>query len=106
MSAMRSHRENAEGSVTLPVRGEPDPAEITEDRAMSGDAEQSADLFHGDFSGAAPAAEPAENALDFVTIRLGHGERAVLVMPSTSPANASWSFERKLEAWSELLKYL
>lgn len=34
------------------------------------------------------------------------GERAVLVMPSTSPANASWSFERKLEAWSELLKYL
>ena len=60
MSAMRSHRENAEGSVTLPVRGEPDPAEITEDRAMSGDAENSADLFHGDFSGAAPAAEPAE----------------------------------------------
>lgn len=34
------------------------------------------------------------------------GERAVLVMPSTSPANASWSFERKLEAWAELLRYL
>lgn len=34
------------------------------------------------------------------------GERAVLVMPSTSPANASWSFEQKLEAWAELLRYL
>ena len=29
---------------------------------------------------ASTAAEPAENALDFVTIRLGHGERAVLVV--------------------------
>ena len=69
MSAMRSHRENAEGSVTLPVRGEPDPAEITEDRAMSGDAENSADLFHGDFSGAAPAAEPAEKPEKRVVVR-------------------------------------
>jgi hypoxanthine-DNA glycosylase len=24
-----------------------------------------------------------------------------LILPSTSPANASWSFERKLEAWRE-----
>ena len=28
--------------------------------------------------------------------------REVLVMPSTSPANASWSYERKLAAWSVL----
>jgi hypoxanthine-DNA glycosylase len=26
---------------------------------------------------------------------------ATLILPSTSPANASWSFERKLEAWRE-----
>lgn len=25
-------------------------------------------------------------------------------LPSTSPANASWSFERKLEAWGDLLR--
>jgi len=25
-------------------------------------------------------------------------------LPSTSPANASWSFERKLEAWRDLLR--
>lgn len=25
-------------------------------------------------------------------------------LPSTSPANASWSFDRKLEAWGELLR--
>jgi len=24
-------------------------------------------------------------------------------LPSTSPANASWSFERKLNAWAELM---
>ena len=28
----------------------------------------------------------------------------VLKMPSTSPANASWSFERKLEAWRTALQ--
>ncbi len=28
---------------------------------------------------------------------------AVHRLPSTSPANASWSFERKLEAWREVL---
>jgi hypoxanthine-DNA glycosylase len=27
----------------------------------------------------------------------------VHVLPSTSPANASWSFERKLQAWREVL---
>ena len=27
----------------------------------------------------------------------------VLVLPSTSPANAGWSFERKLEAWRDAL---
>lgn len=26
---------------------------------------------------------------------------ATLILPSTSPANATWSFERKLEAWRE-----
>jgi hypoxanthine-DNA glycosylase len=31
-----------------------------------------------------------------ITERLGH---TVLTLPSTSPANASWSFERKLAAW-------
>lgn len=36
---------------------------------------------------------------------IGEG-REVLVMPSTSPANASWSFDRKLAAWSELKKWL
>ena len=25
----------------------------------------------------------------------------VMRLPSTSPANASWSFERKLQAWRE-----
>ena len=25
-------------------------------------------------------------------------------LPSTSPANASWSFERKLQAWREVLE--
>ncbi|MEO8278216.1 MAG: DNA-deoxyinosine glycosylase [Ideonella sp.] len=29
---------------------------------------------------------------------------AVLRLPSTSPANASWSFERKREAWHAVLK--
>lgn len=28
----------------------------------------------------------------------------VYKLPSTSPANASWSFERKLSAWSEVLQ--
>jgi hypoxanthine-DNA glycosylase len=28
----------------------------------------------------------------------------VYKLPSTSPANASWRFERKLEAWNEVLK--
>lgn len=32
--------------------------------------------------------------------------RAVLVLPSTSPANASWSYERKLAAWGELKHWL
>ena len=32
--------------------------------------------------------------------------RKVLVMPSTSPANASWSYERKLAAWSMLKTHL
>lgn len=36
---------------------------------------------------------------------IGEG-REVLVMPSTSPANASWSFDRKLDAWSEIKKWL
>jgi G:T/U-mismatch repair DNA glycosylase len=27
----------------------------------------------------------------------------VYKLPSTSPANASWSFDRKLAAWSEVL---
>jgi G:T/U-mismatch repair DNA glycosylase len=26
-----------------------------------------------------------------------------MVLPSTSPANASWSFERKLQAWRAAL---
>ena len=29
----------------------------------------------------------------------------VLKMPSTSPANASWSFERKLDAWRQALQH-
>lgn len=36
---------------------------------------------------------------------IGEG-REVLVMPSTSPANASYSFDRKLDAWSEIKKWL
>ena len=28
---------------------------------------------------------------------------AVFKLPSTSPANASWSFERKLAAWREVM---
>jgi double-stranded uracil-DNA glycosylase len=28
----------------------------------------------------------------------------VHLLPSTSPANASWSFERKLSAWQSVLK--
>jgi G:T/U-mismatch repair DNA glycosylase len=27
-----------------------------------------------------------------------------VVLPSTSPANAGWSFERKLAAWREVLR--
>ncbi|MEZ5919473.1 MAG: hypothetical protein R3D66_06100 [Alphaproteobacteria bacterium] len=27
-------------------------------------------------------------------------------LPSTSPANASWSFERKLESWQSIMDYL
>ena len=30
----------------------------------------------------------------------------LIKMPSTSPANASWSYERKLAAWRQLLDYL
>ena len=33
----------------------------------------------------------------------GNGNIASLRLPSTSPANASWSFERKLNAWAEAL---
>jgi len=29
---------------------------------------------------------------------------STLILPSTSPANASWSFERKLSAWREALQ--
>ncbi len=36
---------------------------------------------------------------------IGEG-RAVLTLPSTSPANASWSYERKLAAWSTLREWL
>lgn len=36
---------------------------------------------------------------------IGEG-REVLVMPSTSPANASYSFDRKLAAWSEIKQWL
>jgi len=28
----------------------------------------------------------------------------VVKLPSTSPANASWSFDRKLAAWAEVLQ--
>lgn len=31
-------------------------------------------------------------------------ELSVYKLPSTSPANASWSFERKLAAWAEVLR--
>ena len=30
----------------------------------------------------------------------------LIKMPSTSPANASWTYERKLAAWRRLLEYL
>lgn len=30
----------------------------------------------------------------------------LITMPSTSPANASWSYERKLAAWRHLLRFL
>lgn len=30
----------------------------------------------------------------------------LIKMPSTSPANASWSYDRKLAVWRQLLKYL
>ena len=33
----------------------------------------------------------------------GNGNIASLRLPSTSPANASWSFEKKLNAWAEAL---
>lgn len=36
---------------------------------------------------------------------IGEG-RTVVTLPSTSPANASWSFDRKLAAWSELKQWL
>lgn len=36
---------------------------------------------------------------------VGEG-REVLVMPSTSPANASYSFDRKLALWSEIKKWI
>lgn len=36
---------------------------------------------------------------------IGEG-RALLPLPSTSPANASWSYERKLAAWSALREWL
>lgn len=35
---------------------------------------------------------------------IGEG-REVLVLPSTSPANASWSYERKLAAWAVLREW-
>ncbi|MFV2032360.1 MAG: DNA-deoxyinosine glycosylase [Gammaproteobacteria bacterium] len=36
------------------------------------------------------------------------GDRSIelIKMPSTSPANASWIYERKLKAWRSLLKFL
>jgi len=46
------------------------------------------------FNGRAAARfEPTLSALGYQT----------LVLPSTSPANAGWSFERKLEAWRQAL---
>jgi len=42
------------------------------------------------------------------SFRHAHHTRAlglpVLRLPSTSPANASWSFERKLAAWREVME--
>jgi len=38
-----------------------------------------------------------------VIASLGLPHFAVLKLPSTSPANASWSFERKLIAWREVM---
>lgn len=47
------------------------------------------------FNGRAAAKfEPALGALGYQTV----------VLPSTSPANAGWSFERKLEAWRQALR--
>jgi hypoxanthine-DNA glycosylase len=45
----------------------------------------------------------AHNGAESARARRATGELgvAVLRLPSTSPANASWSFERKLEAWRE-----
>lgn len=35
--------------------------------------------------------------------KLSHVSAASLYLPSTSPANASWSFERKLAVWQEVM---
>ena len=40
-----------------------------------------------------------------VAASLGEGSNVAFYrLPSTSPANASWSFERKLAAWREVFE--
>ena len=38
-----------------------------------------------------------------VSVSLGASALPIYKLPSTSPANASWSFERKLAAWREVM---